>query len=51
MVAGPNGEALIIDNSLETEAFKRVIARKNRNHSIDILDKMIWKKIEEIANE
>lgn len=44
-------EALIIDNSSEKETPKRVIARKNRHHLIDILDKAIWKKIEEMANE
>jgi predicted ABC-type ATPase len=44
-------EVLVIDNSLEKEASKRVIARKNKNNPIDILDRMIWRKIEEIANE
>jgi len=43
-------EAFIMDNSSE-ESVKRLIARKNRNHSIDILDRVIWKKIGEIANE
>lgn len=44
-------EALIMDNSLEKEASKRVIARKNRNNPMDILDITIWRKIEEIAYE
>ncbi len=44
-------EALVIDNSSEEEASKRLIARKNRNNPIDILDRAIWRKIEEIANE
>lgn len=44
-------EALIVDNSSQDRATKRVIARKNINKPIDILDKTIWKKIEEIANE
>ena len=44
-------EALIIDNSLEEQTAKRVIARKNRKSSLDILDETIWEKIEEIANE
>jgi predicted ABC-type ATPase len=44
-------EALVMDNSLEEEASKRVIARKNRNNPIDILDRIVWGKIEEIANE
>jgi predicted ABC-type ATPase len=44
-------EVLVINNSLEEEVSKRVIARKNKNNSIDILDRMIWRKIEEIANE
>lgn len=44
-------EALVIDNSSEEETSKRVIARKNRKNPIDVLDRMIWRKIEEIANE
>lgn len=44
-------EALIIDNSSKEEASRRVIARKNKNNPIDILDTTVWKKIEEIANE
>lgn len=44
-------EALIMDNSLEKEALKRVIARKDRGNPMDILDRTVWKKIEEIAHE
>ena len=44
-------EALIIDNSSEEEALNRVIARKNKNHPIAILDKIAWGKIKEIADE
>jgi predicted ABC-type ATPase len=44
-------EALIIDNSSKEDASKRVIARKNNNNPIDILDAIIWKKIEEISYE
>lgn len=43
-------EVLIMDNSSKEEASRRVIARKNKNYSIDILDITIWKKIKEIAN-
>jgi predicted ABC-type ATPase len=42
-------EALIIDNSSEEEAPRRVIARKNKNNPIDILDTVVWERIEEIA--
>lgn len=44
-------EALIIDNSSKEEASRRVIARKNKNNPIDILDITVWEKIKEIANE
>lgn len=44
-------EALIMDNSSKEEASRRVIARKNKNDSIDILDTTVWKKIKEISNE
>ena len=43
-------EALIMDNSSE-ESSKRLIARKNKNNSIEIIDRTIWEKIEEIAYE
>lgn len=43
-------EALIMNNSPE-ESSKRLIARKNINHSFEVFNKPIWKKIEEIANE
>lgn len=43
-------EAFILDNSSE-ESSKRLIARKNKNKSLDILDRAVWDKIEEIANE
>ena len=43
-------EALIMDNSSE-ESSRRLIARKNKNNPLDIVDGVIWKKIEEIANE
>ena len=42
-------EAMIMDNSSE-ESSKRLIARKNKNNQLEILDRMIWEKIEEIAN-
>ena len=44
-------EALIVDNSSKEEASKKVVARKNKNNPIDILDSTVWKKIEEIVNE
>lgn len=44
-------EALIIDNSSQGQASNRVIARKNTNKAINILDQTIWKKIEEIVSE
>jgi hypothetical protein len=43
-------EALVMDNSSE-ESSKRLIARKNKNHPLDIIDEVVWSKIEEIANE
>lgn len=43
-------EALIMDNSSE-ESSKRLIARKNKNNPLDVIDETIWKKIEEIAGE
>lgn len=44
-------EVLIIDNSSQDQASKRVIARKNKNKAINILDQTIWKKIKEKASE
>lgn len=41
-------EAFILDNSSE-ESSRRLIARKNQNKPIDILDRGIWEKIEETA--
>ena len=43
-------EAIILDNSSE-ESSKRMIARKIKNNPIDVIDRAIWKRIEEIANE
>ncbi len=43
-------EVFIMDNSSE-ESSKRLIARKNKNDPLDILDRAIWRKIEETANE
>lgn len=43
-------EALIMDNSSEKSS-KRLIARKNKNNPLDVIDRAIWNKIEEIANE
>ena len=43
-------EVLIMNNSSE-ESSKRLIARKNKNNPLDVIDEAIWKKIEEIANE
>jgi len=42
--------ALIMDNSSE-DSSKRLIARKNRNNPLDVMDKATWEKIEEIAYE
>lgn len=42
--------AYVMDNSSE-ESQKRLIARKNVNGSIEILDKAIWEKIEKAAYE
>ncbi len=42
--------ALIMDNSSE-ESTKRLIARKNKNSSLEILDKVIWKRIEKAVHE
>lgn len=43
-------QAHILDNSSEKSS-KRLIAKKNLDGSVDILDKMIWKKIEKSAYE
>jgi predicted ABC-type ATPase len=43
-------EAFILDNSSE-ESSKRLIARKNKNNPIDILERTIWSRIQEIVNE
>jgi len=42
--------AHILDNSSE-ESTKRIIARKNINGSVDILDRAIWEKIEKVTYE
>ena len=42
--------ALIMDNSSE-ESLKRLIARKNEDNSLDVLDDVIWKKIKGVASE
>ena len=44
-------EAIVIDNSIEEKVSKKVIMRKYRNESIDIVDKDVWRRIEETANE
>ncbi len=43
-------EALIMNNSCEGSS-QRLIARKNKKNLLDILDRPIWEKIEEIAYE
>lgn len=43
-------EAFILDNSSE-ESSRRLIARKNKNNPLDILDRAVWKRIEEISDE
>jgi predicted ABC-type ATPase len=43
-------KVLIMDNSSE-ESEERVIAMKNGDNCLDILDKDIWREIEEIADE
>lgn len=43
-------EAFILDNSSE-ESSRRLIARKNKNNHVDILDRAVWKRIEETADE
>lgn len=43
-------EAVILDNSSE-ESAGRMIPRKIRSDRLDILDREIWEKIEEIAYE
>ncbi len=42
--------ALIMDNSSE-ESLKRMVARKNMNSSLEVLDKVIWERIEKVAYE
>jgi predicted ABC-type ATPase len=42
--------AHILDNSSEAST-KRIIARKNVNGSLDILDRAIWEKIEKVTYE
>jgi predicted ABC-type ATPase len=41
---------LVMDSSSE-ESVERIIARKNRNDFLDVLDKDIWRKIEENADD
>lgn len=43
-------EAFILDNSSQ-ESSKRLVARKNKDDTLDIIDKSIWERIEEIADE
>ncbi|MBI5345875.1 MAG: AAA family ATPase [Chlamydiae bacterium] len=43
-------EAMVIDNSKEA-SLKKIIAKKEKNSTLDIIDKTIWKKIEEVAHE
>lgn len=43
-------EAFVFDNSSE-ESSRRLIARKSKKNQIEILDKVVWRKIEEIAYE
>ncbi len=42
--------AHILDNSSQ-ESIKRIIARKNINGSLDIIDRAIWEKIEKVTYE
>lgn len=42
--------ANVLDNSSEGVS-KRLIARKNMNGSIDILDRVVWNKLEKAAYE
>lgn len=44
-------DAVLIDNSVDENVSKKIIARKTKNNSLDILDKAVWRKIEEIAYE
>jgi predicted ABC-type ATPase len=44
-------DALIINNSCEEASSNRVIASINNAQSIDVQDKIIWQKMEQIANE
>jgi hypothetical protein len=43
-------EAFIIDNSAEGSA-RGLIAVKNKEKSLEIMDRVIWGKMQEIANE
>ncbi|MEI6242447.1 MAG: AAA family ATPase [Chlamydiota bacterium] len=43
-------EVMVIDNSQES-SLKRLIARKEKNGALEIIDEAIWKKIEEVAHE
>ncbi len=42
--------ALILDNSVR-ESPQRLIARKNLENNLEILDSLVWGKIEEVAYE
>src|SRR3569832_1639646 len=42
-------EALVIDNSLEEKASKRLILRKSMNDSVDVIDKQVWGRMQEMA--
>ena len=41
---------LVMDNSSE-ESLKRLVARKNINSELEILDKMVWEKIKKVIHE
>ena len=43
-------EAVIMDNSSE-ESSKRLIARKNKSGSLDVLNRVIWDKVEGVVSE
>lgn len=43
-------EVMVMDNSQEL-SLKKLIAKKEKNSALDIIDKTIWKKIEELAHE
>jgi predicted ABC-type ATPase len=47
----PLADRVLVMNNSSEESADRIIARKNGDNSLDIIDKGVWREIEEIAHE